>query len=67
LSEIKGRIWKGTAAKDEAITEWCRRLSEGRNRVALHTDRPDALCVVVRDLILIPVNSDFTPFFTHKI
>ena len=28
IIETKGRVWEGTAAKDEAITEWCERVSE---------------------------------------
>jgi type III restriction enzyme len=25
--ETKGRVWEGTAAKDEAIETWCERVS----------------------------------------
>ena len=28
IIETKGRVWEGTEAKDEAIAEWCRRISE---------------------------------------
>jgi type III restriction enzyme len=28
IIETKGRVWEGTAAKDEAISEWCERVSE---------------------------------------
>ena len=28
IIETKGRVWEGTRAKDEAITSWCRRISE---------------------------------------
>ena len=28
IIETKGRVWEGTAAKDEAISEWCERISE---------------------------------------
>jgi len=28
IIETKGRIWEGTEAKDEAIQEWCARISE---------------------------------------
>ncbi|MBW2108914.1 MAG: DEAD/DEAH box helicase family protein [Deltaproteobacteria bacterium] len=31
IIETKGRIWEGTRAKDEAITSWCRRVSEETN------------------------------------
>lgn len=30
IIETKGRVWEGTAAKDEAIEEWCRRVSQAR-------------------------------------
>ena len=29
IIETKGRVWEGTAAKDEAISEWCERIAEG--------------------------------------
>ena len=28
IIETKGRVWESTGAKDEAITEWCARISE---------------------------------------
>ncbi len=28
IIETKGRVWEGTAAKDEAIASWCERVSE---------------------------------------
>jgi type III restriction enzyme len=28
IIETKGRVWEGTAAKDEAIRDWCERISE---------------------------------------
>jgi type III restriction enzyme len=28
IIETKGRVWEGTAAKDDAIREWCERVSE---------------------------------------
>jgi type III restriction enzyme len=28
IIETKGRVWERTAAKDEAIREWCERVSE---------------------------------------
>jgi type III restriction enzyme len=28
IVETKGRVWEGTTAKDEAIKEWCERISE---------------------------------------
>ena len=28
IIETKGRVWEGTTAKDDAITDWCERVSE---------------------------------------
>ena len=28
IVETKGRVWEGTTAKDDAIREWCERISE---------------------------------------
>lgn len=28
IIETKGRVWEGTAAKDDAMEDWCRRVSE---------------------------------------
>ena len=28
IVETKGRVWEGTTAKDDAIKEWCERISE---------------------------------------
>jgi len=28
ILETKGRVWEGTAAKDEAIAGWCKRVSD---------------------------------------
>ena len=28
IIETKGRVWEGTKAKDEAITDWCERITE---------------------------------------
>ncbi len=28
IIETKGRVWEGTAAKDEAIQDWCLRITE---------------------------------------
>jgi len=28
IIETKGRVWEGTAAKDEAIGDWCDRISD---------------------------------------
>ena len=31
--ETKGRVWEGTAAKDDAIRDWCGRVSEATGAV----------------------------------
>ena len=31
IIETKGRVWEGTKAKDEAIQDWCKRVSEAVN------------------------------------
>ena len=28
IIETKGRVWEGTTAKDEAIRDWCERISD---------------------------------------
>ena len=52
IIETKGRVWEGTEAKDEAITEWCRRISEvtGKqwryarvNQIEFESTRPKTL------------------------
>jgi type III restriction enzyme len=32
IIETKGRVWEGTEAKDEAITDWCKRIAEQTNQ-----------------------------------
>jgi type III restriction enzyme len=32
IIETKGRVWEGTAAKDDAIRDWCRRVSKATGR-----------------------------------
>jgi len=32
IIETKGRVWEGTEAKDEAITDWCARITEQTNQ-----------------------------------
>jgi type III restriction enzyme len=32
IIETKGRVWEGTTAKDEAMTNWCERVSEQSGR-----------------------------------
>jgi type III restriction enzyme len=52
IIETKGRVWEGTAAKDEALTVWCARVSEATgavwryvrvNQVDFDSRRPSAL------------------------
>jgi type III restriction enzyme len=33
IIETKGRVWEGTAAKDEAIRDWCQRITEATGTV----------------------------------
>ena len=33
IIETKGRVWEGTAAKDDAIRDWCERVSEATGAV----------------------------------
>jgi hypothetical protein len=33
ILETKGRVWDGTAAKDEAMREWCLRVSQATGKV----------------------------------
>ena len=44
IIETNGRVWEGTTAKDEAIREWCERISAPRRRTAradlAHLDHP---------------------------
>ena len=32
ITETKGRVWEGTEAKDEAISDWCTRITEQTNQ-----------------------------------
>ncbi len=32
IIETKGRVWEGTSAKDEAIQDWCERITQSTNR-----------------------------------
>lgn len=43
IIETKGRVWEGTAAKDEAISDWCARVSEatGENWRYMRVDQID--------------------------
>ena len=42
IIETKGRVWEGTAAKDEAIEDWCERVSAATGRdLALRPHQPD--------------------------
>jgi type III restriction enzyme len=33
IIETKGRVWEGTTAKDDAIREWCERISDSTGRI----------------------------------
>jgi type III restriction enzyme len=52
IIETKGRVWEGTTAKDEAIQEWCERISKATgaawrfirvNQTNFESRRPTAL------------------------
>ena len=44
IIETKGRVWEGTAAKDEALETWCERVTAATaGNVALCSDQPDRL------------------------
>jgi type III restriction enzyme len=57
IIETKGRVWEGTTAKDEAIREWCERISEasgvdwryGRiNQIEFDSSGANALASLIR-------------------
>ena len=59
IIETKGRVWEGTMAKDEAIREWCERISEATradwrymrvNQTQFDTPGANALGNLVDDL-----------------
>ncbi len=33
IIETKGRVWEGTSAKDDAIEDWCERVSQATGAV----------------------------------
>ncbi len=33
IIETKGRVWEGTTAKDEAIDDWCSRITEEKDQL----------------------------------
>jgi type III restriction enzyme len=37
IIETKGRVWEGTATKDEAITDWCERITEATGKTWRYT------------------------------
>jgi len=57
IIETKGRVWEGTAAKDEAIREWCERITEATgtawryvrvDQIDFETQKPTALADLTR-------------------
>jgi type III restriction enzyme len=62
IIETKGRVWEGTAAKDEAIQIWCDRLDaiKALGMIDLATARMDVVLAAVRTL-----NSAREQFFQH--
>lgn len=56
IIETKGRVWEGTAAKDEAISDWCQRVGEATglpwrfarvNQIAFEIEKPETLAAAV--------------------
>lgn len=37
IIETKGRVWEGTKAKDEAIDDWCNRITEQTGQIWSYT------------------------------
>jgi type III restriction enzyme len=37
IIETKGRVWEGTTAKDEAMNDWCKRVSEATGTIWQYT------------------------------
>jgi type III restriction enzyme len=57
IIETKGRVWEGTTAKDEAIRDWCARISDSIGRswrfVRVNQREFDAACPsIMADLIM---------------
>ncbi|MEX1245274.1 MAG: DEAD/DEAH box helicase family protein [Thermoanaerobaculia bacterium] len=57
IIETKGRVWEGTAAKDEAIQDWCERITEATgnpwrfarvNQIAFDRGAPETLAEATR-------------------
>jgi type III restriction enzyme len=57
ILETKGRIWEGTEAKEEAIKQWCERITEqtGKlwkffriNQVGFESKEPKTLMEIVK-------------------
>jgi type III restriction enzyme len=58
IIETKGRVWEGTGAKDEAIRDWCQRISEATvstwrytrvNQIEFDSRKPTALQDLLTD------------------
>jgi type III restriction enzyme len=59
IVEMKGRVWEGTAAKDEAVGNWCERVNAATgvawrwtrvNQVHFDGRKPTKLAQVVDEL-----------------
>jgi type III restriction enzyme len=62
IIETKGRVWEGTAAKDEAIGEWCERIAEATgtawnyvrvNQIDFDTRKPASVADLVSSSLTI--------------
>ena len=56
IIETKGRVWEGTSAKDDAIRDWCERISDSTggiwryvrvNQTAFDAARPSKMADLV--------------------
>jgi type III restriction enzyme len=59
IIETKGRVWEGTAAKDEAIRQWCERITEATgtgwryvrvDQVEFDAQKPASVADLTREL-----------------
>lgn len=52
IIETKGRVWEGTEAKDEAIHDWCERISNqtGKKWFYIRVNQPDFNHVLPKEL-----------------
>ncbi len=60
IIETKGRVWDGTTAKDEAMHEWCERITEATgtawryvrvDQVVFDAKKPASVADLVSELL----------------